>query len=552
MRFLLSTTSCLLVLSLNAQIIGLTVEVDTVFYDATEPNPSDPSVLLFEDLEGYVTYDVYANLTNETDKLISIYSDVQVLDVAPMFIDAPCGCFNPELGDVLLGGAQNTALLDLFPEMEYDTYWTLGLNQAEQSVISNLDYTSTTMCSESIADGLIFVYPDLAFEAGDDLRIKIARVTTCGSFSVSACFQVFIGGSNQNIQTWCIDENGSGPLLVGEVGTSGCTDPNADNYDAEASYSDGSCFYIVLGCTNSEACNYDAESNTDDGSCDYCFCLEGTTWDDSLQGCVIDAANLAANCGYGTFWDEESQTCLVVANCAEDLNEDGIIGVDDLMQLLSSYGTACEDFESDPESSEFTCGAPVNYQGYDYATVEIGDQCWFAENLRTLSYRNGDSIQGGFDNEQWAALTEPGQSVLNNLEANALFYGRFYNWFAANDERQLCPIDWHIPTHTEWNVLTDNLGGEEVTGGLLKSSPNDELQWNGTNDVGFNALPNGYRNNDDGEFMDLGETTIFWASTEAGASSWYRMLQSYTDWILSYSNGYFSNGFSVRCIKDTE
>ena len=29
------------------------------------------------------------------------------------------------------------------------------------------------------------------------------------------------------------------------------------------------------------------------------------------------------------------------------------------------------------------CGEPVSYQGYDYATVLIGDQCWFAENLRS-------------------------------------------------------------------------------------------------------------------------------------------------------------------------
>ncbi len=258
---------------------------------------------------------------------------------------------------------------------------------------------------------------------------------------------------------------------------------------------------------------------------------------------IADCETGGVFCGDGTIWDANIQACVVSEFCQEDLDGDGVIGINDLMQLLSSFGTMCP---------VWMCGDPVNYHGYDYATVQIGEQCWFAENLGTASYRNGDGIQGGFDNEQWAALTEPGQSVLDNLEANALIYGRFYNWFAANDERQLCPSDWHIPTHTEWNELTDNLGGVEVAGGLLKSSPSDELQWNGTNEVGFSALPNGYRNNDDGEFLDFGVTTIFWASTEAGASSWYRMLQSYTDGILSYSNGYFSNGYSIRCIKGTE
>ena len=35
------------------------------------------------------------------------------------------------------------------------------------------------------------------------------------------------------------------------------------------------------------------------------------------------------------------------------------------------------------------------YQGYDYETVQIGEQCWFAENLRALNYRNGDEIPSG-------------------------------------------------------------------------------------------------------------------------------------------------------------
>ena len=43
--------------------------------------------------------------------------------------------------------------------------------------------------------------------------------------------------------------------------------------------------------------------------------------------------------------------------------------------------------------AQFECGAPVAYQGHNYATVQIGDQCWFAENLRSENYENGDAIQ---------------------------------------------------------------------------------------------------------------------------------------------------------------
>lgn len=198
----------------QAQLIDITWEVDTAFYEPTEPHPTTEGAFLFEELNGYVTFDVYANFTNTTDQIIAIYSDVAGLGVAPMFVNAPCGCFNPTVGDVLLGGSQNEAFFPAFPEIEYDTYWTIGLNETEQNLILNPAYTTTSMCSEIIDDGSIFVLPDVANEAGDDLRIKIARVTTCGGFSLSACFNVFVEGDNSNIQDYCIDTNGSGPLEV--------------------------------------------------------------------------------------------------------------------------------------------------------------------------------------------------------------------------------------------------------------------------------------------------------------------------------------------------
>ncbi len=51
----------------------------------------------------------------------------------------------------------------------------------------------------------------------------------------------------------------------------GCTDPNATNYDPEATVDDGSCVYEGerRGCTDSNAINYDPLATVDDGSCIY-------------------------------------------------------------------------------------------------------------------------------------------------------------------------------------------------------------------------------------------------------------------------------------------
>ena len=95
-------------------------------------------------------------------------------------------------------------------------------------------------------------------------------------------------------------------------------------------------------------------------------------------------------CGVGTVWDDLTQSCIVannesVCDLVYDGNGNGIVGAGDLLGLLTEYGSECI-----PETA-FTCGDPVSYQGYDYQTVQIGEQCWFAENLRS-DYQDGDVI----------------------------------------------------------------------------------------------------------------------------------------------------------------
>ena len=113
------------------------------------------------------------------------------------------------------------------------------------------------------------------------------------------------------------------------------------------------------GCNDPAACNYN-QSDECNVSCVYVA-------EDTDCGLAISSL-----CGEGTVWDNESQTC-VVAN-PSDSNFDGCVQLNDLLDLLSAYGTC-----------GWQCGDPVSYEGYDYATVQIGEQCWFAEKCAVLA-----------------------------------------------------------------------------------------------------------------------------------------------------------------------
>ena len=106
----------------------------------------------------------------------------------------------------------------------------------------------------------------------------------------------------------------------------------------------------------------------------------------------------------------------------------------------------------------------VTFDGYDYDLVEICDQCWFADNLRTTIYADGQAIDEVTDETAWGALSTGARCDYDNDPTNVVMYGRLYNWHAVNDSRGLCPSGWHVPTDAEFTDLENFLGGD-VAGG---------------------------------------------------------------------------------------
>jgi uncharacterized protein (TIGR02145 family) len=314
----------------------------------------------------------------------------------------------------------------------------------------------------------------------------------------------------------------------------GCVSEQACNFNPEATNDNGSCAYpddcgvcdgdnsSCSGCTDPQACNFDSDAFIDDGSCDFCFC------------------------GPGTIWDSESQMCLIVN--PTDTNLDGCTDLNDLMDILAAYG--------DCAVAEFTCGDLLDYQGYDYETVLIGEQCWFAENLRNTNYANGNEIIGDLSVNEWNAQTEGAWAVYDDDVTNLSLYGRLYNWYAAVDSRELCPIEWHVPSDEEFMTLEIELGmGADYASSAgtrgqeqnlkLKSSPNDYPAWDGNNSSGFSGLPGGYRVHGNYDYPD---EALFWSTTINSSNLiWYRGLRP--NGILR-NHAVRTQGKSIRCIKD--
>jgi uncharacterized protein (TIGR02145 family) len=215
---------------------------------------------------------------------------------------------------------------------------------------------------------------------------------------------------------------------------------------------------------------------------------------------------------------------------------------------------------SDLLNPDLVYGSMTDQEGNVYKTIIIGTQEWMAENLKTSIYRNGDAITTALSDAVWnnTEYTQIGAYATydNNLRY-ACPYGKLYNWFACVDERNLCPVGWHVPSDDEWTLLTDYLGGWTIAGGKMKTTGTAETStglWispnsGATNSSGFSGVPSG-RKGEGGEYVDMEMSAVWWSATEVYSGvAWGRRLYSNYESAVP-ADFYEHNGFSVRCIKD--
>ncbi len=208
----------------------------------------------------------------------------------------------------------------------------------------------------------------------------------------------------------------------------------------------------------------------------------------------------------------------------------------------------------------------TDFDGNVYNTLKIGNQVWMAENLMVTHYRNGDRITSGHNAKEWNTLTIGAYCDYADDVNNVHTYGRLYNWYAVADIRNVAPEGWHVPSDEEWLELEKYLGmsSSVLTSpkiGMFERGTNEgEIlkngkAWvgqNGTNLVGFSALPAGRRGSG-GAYENIGQGTYFWTSTEDNLP-WFEAAEH--RWMISSRKTIGrapmvkTFGLSIRCIKD--
>jgi hypothetical protein len=218
--------------SLEAQLTGISVEEYQVH-----------STTGIAELDGMVTYRVYIDCTTSLDEVSAVYGDA----TSPLTLTSTAGFYQDAFGEPF-GWSINPALFGAFPSLEYDSWVTIG---AENNVIIGTHNTvSMDMSSFESGGNLIIdqanggswftLFGDAAAQAGDDLKVLIAQLTIPAGSAFTGNFnvQLFVNGEQSNSAQYpAVTFSSQADAIFG------CMDPEATNYNADATEQGEVCIY---------------------------------------------------------------------------------------------------------------------------------------------------------------------------------------------------------------------------------------------------------------------------------------------------------------------
>lgn len=210
--------------------------------------------------------------------------------------------------------------------------------------------------------------------------------------------------------------------------------------------------------------------------------------------------------------------------------------------------------------------AVTDIDGNKYDAVQIGEQTWMVQNLRTTRYADGTAV---FNVEGALYYIPNGDDSL----------GFRYNWVAAmhgannsdadsSNVQGICPDGWHLPSDAEWTQLISYVesqpqywyDGHSAAGKALASTSGwakSEVECaignhaEHNNATWFSALPAGYASGGyDFNNTTVGVSAFFWSATECGEDhAWDRVLYHDDSGAYRFVKDK-THGLSVRCVKD--
>ena len=213
----------------------------------------------------------------------------------------------------------------------------------------------------------------------------------------------------------------------------------------------------------------------------------------------------------------------------------------------------------------------ADIDGNVYRTINIGNQIWTVDNLRTTKFNDGAPIPIAIIGQK---ATEPAMCFYDNTTDTVRIeeYGALYNWHAIHTGK-LAPLGWHIPSEAEWDTLYNyllnngfNWDGSATENKVAKSLA-AQVGWDSSvtvgavgynvssnNSSGFTALPGGRR--EEYAFRYFGEVAYWWTSTVSNItinnipSAYYRSLYYQSESMNKNAVIDQSYCFSIRLVKD--
>jgi len=230
-------------------------------------------------------------------------------------------------------------------------------------------------------------------------------------------------------------------------------------------------------------------------------------------------------------------------------------------------------YEGGPYDSNGTTQATGGY----YRTVLIGAQCWLKDNLNVgtmigSKLADNTTVQnqtntGTIEKYCYTYVQQGNAGQITTGTADCAVYGGFYQWpeavqysngvtltsgtaVAGGNIQGICPTGWHLPSSTEFATLSTYLGGDSVSGTVIKET--GMVYWNygspGTNTSGFTALGAGRCTS--GNFDSRGVVAYFSSTLAQGTNNAYWRRPHYATATFTNSYSSRSDGYSVRCLRD--